>query len=149
MAAKRKNKKPSRSSDPPLGKVPRGGHKADDIPRQYFKWRLDRVDLDGPWAFNQIDINHLLTEVIPKLHEFETMTWAEIDGPTGSHFIRCSELTKLAQDRQNQVASDVDELFSLRLTGPQRIWGVRDVATLRILWWDPQHEVCPSKKKNT
>ena len=35
-------------------------------------------------------------------------------------------------------------LFSVRLTGRIRLWGLRDVSILRVLWWDPEHTVCPS-----
>ncbi len=33
--------------------------------------------------------------------------------------------------------------------GKQRIWGIKDRNILKVLWWDPDHEVCPSLKKYT
>jgi hypothetical protein len=45
-------------------------------------------------------------------------------------------------DRDEQA-----RLFSLRITGKMRLWGIRDIETLRVLWWDPQHSVCPPLKK--
>jgi hypothetical protein len=42
----------------------------------------------------------------------------------------------------------VHECFSLRINSPARVWGIRDEYVLRVLWRDPRHEVCPSKKKH-
>jgi hypothetical protein len=44
---------------------------------------------------------------------------------------------------------ELESLFSLLITGEKCVWGVKDVAILHILWWDPKHSVCPSGKKQT
>jgi hypothetical protein len=50
-----------------------------------------------------------------------------------------------AQRRLVAIAQDdIDDLFSLHLGGKPRVWGVRDGSVLRLLWWDPEHEICPS-----
>jgi hypothetical protein len=36
---------------------------------------------------------------------------------------------------------DIEELYRFRFTGTQRIWGIRDRRTFRVLWWDPDHQV--------
>jgi hypothetical protein len=78
------------------------------------------------------------------------MTWAEIEGKTGSHFVGYSDLCKDAQDRLTALQKDEQaQLFSTRITGEKRLWGFRDIAILRVLWWDPNHSVCPSLKKGT
>jgi hypothetical protein len=51
-------------------------------------------------------------------------------------------LTEIDRDEQAQ-------LFSIRIAAKKRIWGIRDIVILRLLWWDPNHEVCPSPKKHT
>jgi hypothetical protein len=77
------------------------------------------------------------------------MTWAQIMG-TGSHPIPVGDITPDAQRRLEAIGqADVDELFSLRFTGRERLWGIRDRHTLKVLWWDPGHEICPSTKKGT
>lgn len=43
----------------------------------------------------------------------------------------------------------VDNLYSLRLNNTHRIIGIRDRQVFQILWWDPDHKVCPSAPKNT
>jgi len=36
-----------------------------------------------------------------------------------------------------------DDLFSLRLEGDMRIWGIRLGRVLQLVWYDPRHEVYP------
>lgn len=94
--------------------------------------------------------NQTLLEVMGHLRDFESMKWAEIEQGTGSHFVKKGSLIKKANDRLGQIKQDdVDELFSLRVSGKKRIWGIRDESVLRIIWWDPSHEVCPSVKSHT
>lgn len=84
-------------------------------------------------------------EVLTRLGSFETMTWREIDGPK-SHGIPFGDLVKEARDRLEEIdQDDAAEYFSLRVNASARVWGIRDQHVLRILWWDPQHQVCASK----
>ena len=46
--------------------------------------------------------------------------------------------------RQNRI-----RLVLRRISGPGRVWGIREEHVLDLLWWDPRHEVCPSPKKHT
>jgi len=142
-------KKPRAAWQPKGQKQPRGGSFVPNISTMNFKWRCDRLDWDGPWSWHKIGLQLALSDVIPRLHQFETMTWAEVEGPTGSHFIDCQTLCKDAQDRLQKIQENTDQLFSLRLGGKYRLWGVRDLATLRLVWWDPDHSVYPTEKKNT
>lgn len=80
------------------------------------------------------------------------MTWSEIlvDSKKQNHTIPIPELSKEAQSRLREIGNDdIDTLISLRLSGKRRVWGIRTGSTLSILWWDPEHRVCPSKKKHT
>ena len=66
---------------------------------------------------------------------------------TGSHPIPIAQLDKLARDRLSEIEQDdLDELFSLRLTGEKRIWCIRNEMVMRVLWWDPSHQVYPVAK---
>jgi hypothetical protein len=107
------------------------------------------VDLGGPWCWRTIDGDGLV-EVLGKLKSFESMTWEEIDGPTGSHGVEVGKLSRDAQERLVRIhQDDVDQLFSLRISGRRRVWGIMDEHVFRVLWWDPEHQVCPSAKKHT
>jgi hypothetical protein len=60
------------------------------------------------------------------------------------------KLIKEAQDRLTEISlDDLDELTSLHLTGKGRVWGIIDQGVMNLLWWDPEHQVCPSHKKHT
>ena len=112
-------------------------------------WAFRVVDIGGPWCWRGIDGDGLV-DVLQKLRSFESMTWEQIDGPSGSHGVAAARLCKRARDRLVDIRQDdTDEVFSLRITGRRRIWGILDEHVLRILWWDPEHEVCPSLRKHT
>ena len=125
---------------------PRGA--APDYEGQFPLWAFRVVDLGGPWCWSALD-GRALAEVLQRMRELESMTWHAIT-ETGSHFIDTSALSKPARNRLMKIQQDdVDQVYSLRVTGRRRIFGLRDGGVLRILWWDPEHDVCPAPKKHT
>ena len=134
----------------PFAKVPRRADQPN-VQGMNFCWRVSEIDWEGPWGWSKATCQELLKDIVPRLHHLESMTWGQVEGPTGSHFV---EIADIAPDAQRRLVEDLgkDEqgrLFSVRITGEARLWGVRDIAILRVLWWDPNHEVCPSLKKHT
>jgi len=112
-------------------------------------WAFRVADLGGPWCWTRMD-GAGQREVVERLARFETMTWREIDGPTGSHAVEVERLAKPARDRLMAIQQDdVEQPFSLRITGERRVWGILDEHVLKILWWDPHHQVCPAPRKHT
>lgn len=112
-------------------------------------WAFRIVDLGGPWCWTVLG-GTLLGEVLARFRDYESMTWEQIDGPTGSHGVEPWKLSQQAQVRLAAIRQDdAGELFSLRITGRRRVWGILDEHVLRILWWDPEHQVCPSPKRHT
>jgi hypothetical protein len=90
------------------------------------------------------------------------MTWGELRGAAGGkssgtnhHSLPLDALSKSAQVRLSELSlDDVDAVFSLRLTGTIRVYGIKDGRVLRVLWYDkyhgdPEKAVCPARKKNT
>jgi hypothetical protein len=112
------------------------------------------------WSFGILDIGHnkwcwgkmapdKLVEVLGKLKNFEQLLWGDIF-KAGSHDVQVSDIIKEANDRLVELSlDDMAELYSLRLSGKERIYGIKEGGILRIIWWDPNHEICPSKKKHT
>lgn len=114
-------------------------------------WRISRIELSDPYGWHNLDVV-MVIYIKEKLSHFETMTWREIllDAKKQNHFISVDRLSKNAQDRLIETnQDDVEELLSLRLSGKERIWGVLEQGTLNLLWWDPNHQICLSTKKNT
>lgn len=118
------------------------------------------------WAFQYCDLSHdkwsitkcnsFYDDIMKKLISFEGMIWDEIQKASGgkgagngtnSHFERISDLCKDAQKRAMELHLDVDELFSLRLTGKLRVYGILENGIFSVVWYDPEHEIYPSKNK--
>ena len=124
-------------------------------PESYLKnrpaWAFSRYDEEHKWG---LDFKNLWwSEILPKLKSYESQTWADIvAAPKGrgegskSHFITIDKLIKEAQDRLLYLKIYEDELFSLRLSGVGRLWGIINNGIFYILWYDSNHEICPSNK---
>ena len=137
-----------KNSNRPDKKEVRGINKnnaKEDRPRP--SWRFSTVDKDGPFAWNMNDEKRI--EIIEKLHNFDSMTWQEIQGPD-HHAIDINSLSKEAQDRLLKIKKDdIDNIFSFHINGGQRIICILVQNVAEILWYDPKHKVCLSKKKHT
>ena len=145
MAPKNRKKEVSRAVDPLETKRPRG--KVDQDAK--FRWLTNVADLGGPFPWTQCDHNQLFREVIPRLHNLESNTWHTLH-MTGSHPISVDKICKLAHDRLHEIGkTQCENLYSLRLTGRERIWGIKIGYVFHLLWWDPGHQICPSPLKHT
>ena len=104
-----------------------------------------------PFGWQDLDAAKV-NEVRAKLAQFESMTWNEIlvASKKQNHSVAMWKLSKEAQNRLAVMGlGDTEELVSLRLAGRERVWGLRQGAVMLILWWDPEHAVCPSLLRNT
>ena len=120
-------------------------------------WRFDRIDRNGKFAFDigRSDFQH--KEFLDKLISYSSMTWGEIrnqthdGGKSKHHFLSFDSLSKSAQDRilALHMEEDMDRIYSFTLQNKLRIIGLRDNSEFHVLWYDPTHEVCISKKRNT
>ena len=148
--AKRKAKKAKRKKHPaPRKKRPKAHQDAPNVESLHFKWSVNAADFGGNWSWGRASIILLFSEIIPKLQNYETRKWGDL-ASTGSHFITCDKLCKEAQNRLEELEKeDIAELFSLRFDGRKRIFGQRIGACFCLLWWDPEHTVCPSPNKHT
>ena len=110
-------------------------------------WRFSTVDKSGPFAWPIGSQEEL--EIVAKLHHFDSMQWSDIEG-TDHHSIDVDKLSKEAKKRLQQInQDDIDEVFSFHLKGKPRIICIRDRHIAKLLWFDKEHKVCLSKKKNT
>lgn len=96
--------------------------------------------------------NFIVLNILPKLKEFENLSWNELDkdrhgkkGKSKHHFIDIAKLIGDAQKRlQNIGLSDLDQIYSLRLEGKLRLYGLRKQNCFEIVWVDTEHEICPT-----
>jgi hypothetical protein len=142
----KKNKTPKTLVSPVENKTPKTGVIHSDDCHPDFK--AEQMDQEGPWGWAHFDSSEM-QELFKKLFESQKLTWQDLRN-NGSHFVNREDLSSEAQKRLLHLENeDLDHLFSLRLTGPKRIWGIKEGNILWLLWWDPNHQVCPSLKKHT
>lgn len=114
-------------------------------------WKFDRVDFNHEtWNIENCDV--LKEQLFKKMKSLEGQTWFEIDKKSNGkhHFIPIDNLIKSAQTRAEEIRiSEYEELYSLRLTGTLRLFGILENGEYSLVWYDSGHEICPSQKKHT
>ena len=146
MSNKNHKKIPKTLIVPIESKTPKAGVLPTD--RLHPEFRAEQMDHDGSWSWDKFDPTQI-QELLQKIFESQKLTWQDLRN-NGSHFVDRRGLCSEAQKRLIQIGKeDLDQLFSLRLTARKRIWGIKENNILWLLWWDPNHEVCPSHKKHT
>ena len=109
------------------------------------------LDLSGPFPWHVLERSKLL-EIWRKLADFERLTWQQIlvDQNYRNHRVYFERLSSQARKRLEELGFDqVESLVSLRLSSRERVWGLLELATLTLLWWDPEHRVCPATLRHT
>lgn len=120
-------------------------------------WMFDKIDKSGKFAFDisRQDFDH--RKFLDKMVSYSSMTWAELksqthdDGKSKHHFLSVDDLSRDAQKRIEamHLEEDSDRLYSIALENKLRVIGLRERDRFHVLWYDPQHDVCPSEKKHT
>jgi uncharacterized ubiquitin-like protein YukD len=142
----RKDKVPKSFAVPIESKTPKTSSTPSD--QNHPEFRADQMDQEGRWGWHHFDSLEM-QELLQKIFESQKLSWQDLRN-NKSHLVNKENLCPDAQKRLIQIQKDdLDQLFSLRLTGRKRIWGIKDGNILWLLWWDPNHEVCPSQKKHT
>lgn len=144
---------PKQKNEPRQGKTPRQAANPESSIRETPVWSFVLYDHEKPWAFSEADF---FGKIMPHLKSRETQSWQEIltqaGGKSAGHgsnnrTIPISKLSPAAQaELRTRRLDDRDALLSLRLTSIERIWGFREGRVLRILWFDPNHEICPANR---
>jgi hypothetical protein len=109
------------------------------------------MEFCDPFGWHKLGIEEM-HDVRAKLKDFESMTWSQIlvAGKHQHHSVSVDDLCSHARKRLVAIGQqDVGEVVSLRLKGTQRVWGILREGIMQVLWWDPDHQVCPSLLKHT
>lgn len=147
----------------PGGRSVRTGGSPENFDKQTICWQMGRADWShDSWGWETLSRDDWTQQIVRRLRDLESMTWGELRGAVGGkssgtnhHSLPLDALSKRAQARLSELnLDDVDAVFSLRLTGTIRVYGIKDGRVLRVLWYDkyhaePEKAVCPSRKKNT
>jgi hypothetical protein len=109
------------------------------------------MDRTGPWGWDSITKLEQ-EDVLSKMSQIEELTWVEASSGSTPRLKRIpiGNICLKAQKRIQQLKlDDFGDVYELRINGTCRIWGLREEPAFLLLWWDPNHEVCPSPKKYT
>lgn len=137
------------STSPLRRKAPHIAENVDALATLTFKWRMSEpyIDYDHEeWGWGQVEIRQFFQYLLPRLQDYETMTWNEITQRTSCHPIGVSRICSAAKRRLQEIHPDIDTLHQIDMRQPCRLWGYRDRQTLYIIWHDPNHSVYPLKK---
>lgn len=154
----KKNHKGGKHQVPPSAKTAAEPTKTPRLGESIDVWKLRPI-----WSFAQLDFYaevggwiHLKPEdldgLLARFRDWEKMTWSEIlsEGRRQNHPIFVSKCCLKARERLEHLKlDDLEELMSLRVTGQARVIGIRVRDVFHILWWDPEHAVCPWTLKGT
>lgn len=98
--------------------------------------------------FDELSHKYLFEKLFPHIRNRENSTWHEIDtatrsnGKSNSHNIPVTDLCKEARDRLEELKYEISDIYSLRLGGKLRIFGIRTYNYLKVIWFDTGHEIC-------
>lgn len=120
-------------------------------------WCFDMIDRSGKYAFDLERKEFQHKAFMQKMIDYSNMTWNDIkrqthdNGKSKHHFLSIDILSKEAIDRikERNLEDYADSIFSFALQNKLRIVGIRKDEHFHILWYDPEHEICPSRKKHT
>ncbi len=152
-----RSKKEVKRINSPTSREVRFAVDPDTIYKQKATWTFTQCDTEGRWAFTKENIgDEFWTRIFPYLKSIGLNTWNEIllMDKKRNHTIQVDKLNKCAQERLKQLNIICDEVISLHLTGCIRIYGIWQMATCSILWYDTDHGdndtcVCRSALKHT
>jgi len=142
-------KQPKIAVEPQVNKVPKILNPPPNFRGGHIAWRFNAADKNGPFAWSKLDNPEEYKRVIERLTDFETMNERDLENG-GCHAISLENLSDEAQKRLRDIQiDDIDELYSFRIRGKPRVFGVHRETYMRVLWYDPDHKVCPAPKKHT
>lgn len=149
----KRDKHVKREFDPADGKTPKHIEDPDSFYALKPSWSFAKCDFDhDKWGLSGNE--DALPDILRRLKAFEGMKWEDIltdksgrRHGTKNHAIPISDLTPCAQSCISHLhLDDFDCLYSLTITGRKRLWGVMAEGVYCIIWFDPEHEICPSHK---
>jgi hypothetical protein len=110
---------------------------------------MSLIDFEGNWGWSKLADGHVTT-----LHELiktcEGETLAKLKHEKRAKQIPITQLCRAAQARLPRIGlEDREKLWELRFGHRKwRAWGLVEGSVFNLVWWDPDHTVCPGVPKN-
>lgn len=113
-------------------------------------WHFGAMDLEGPYGWGEITQDQL-RKLLGVVRDLEKQTASELFDKAGyrqtvgaTKSIPVKNICPEAQGRLEALGfDDHNHLVSLRITKKARLWMLRFNTIACLLWWDPNHRVCP------
>lgn len=139
-------KQPKVKDRPQTSKNPKFTERPE-FDKERVLWSFLYFDHFSAWSENCSKVDEFCS-VAKCMKDYEGRTWSEITtSGWRDHPVSFDRLVPEAQKRLMDLKlDDFDEYFRFRFSSLQRIWGVRKGPVFHVIWWDPEHRVCPSKK---
>ena len=122
-----------------------------------FCWgvKSDSIDwIDPELGFHMGCLKSFFKIIKPRLDDFSSMTWAELQKRKSCHPMDVAKITSSSLQRLKVIFSDniPETLYQIDIPGQgqkHRIWGKKDGNVFYLIWNDPNHKVYPTYMKNT
>lgn len=117
---------------------------------KFFSWSFEKSIWEHDGWRDCKDAQFFVEHIISKLQKLESVKWQEILNASGgksvghgnnNHFILGMELPTVEKEQfiKQGYMRDFERVFSLRLSGKERLIGVVDLNVFKILWYDKEH----------
>jgi len=94
-----------------------------------------------------------IAALVRRLARLEDMKTSEVfngSGYPGKEYDIEAIPTALARERLDAIGlADMTAISIVRLGGLERVYGFRCGNVFHVVWWDPRHEIWPSRLKHT
>lgn len=110
------------------------------IEHRNFKWRILPRYLEfsnSSFGWDKLTSDRILKTIIPRLHDFESLTWYEAQKRKHFHAWKVSELDK--QLRRLAENKGYDRLYQIDIEKSCRIYGIKNGDTFFCVWYDANH----------
>jgi hypothetical protein len=139
-------------SEMPPERTVRFGANPNSIYGMLMDWTDDQADCEGDWSWGPRQWEQSAWDgvIAPKLVNFRTMTWQEIESATTStghnmhHSMSVESICDECQTRLLELEKVDGDIYRFRLGNRRRLWGFRVLHVFEILWYDPLHNVYPT-----
>jgi hypothetical protein len=114
-------------------------------------WKISSVDSEHPKPWLSIEGPETLAELIDQLRHLERFTWRTVMHAS-EHNHEWEDTSRWEANSRERARTltldDQSSWFQLELGRRGRLFGFRNTYVFNIVWWDRDHEVYPTARRN-
>lgn len=131
-------------------KVARSVQDPISLEKSNFMWRVHNGYMDyehADFGWSGVGILYFLKKIIQSLQSYEGLTWQEVREKGHCHPWGVDDIPRDCARRLEDRQIDIDQLYQIPLGSKPRIIGYKDGRIFYLMWWDEEHQFCPTKAK--